>query len=286
MTVLLRRPGFRAFTLIELLVVIAIIAILAAILFPVFAQAREKARAITCLSNLKQIGLATMMYVQDYDEGFPFAYDDGTGHVWTDLIDPYVKSLGKQAGDGASVTFLHCPSDARSVIPQNISYSDNACVSGEVGNAPSGYSGPSPYVSPSRTEAEFQAAASTFWAADTTLDYQSTAVGGDGKYHEPGADMIRPELDLVNGGVCALGDRDGICPQTWFSQHMNVDDYTDNKTGWADTTPTWTNKGPAYLHSRNGQKTGYANFVFCDGHAKAIHFGGLVIANYFPNVSP
>ncbi|MBC7807537.1 MAG: prepilin-type N-terminal cleavage/methylation domain-containing protein, partial [Akkermansiaceae bacterium] len=59
------------FTLIELLVVIAIIAILAAILFPVFAQAREKARQISCLSNQKQIGIAMMMYVQDYDETYP-----------------------------------------------------------------------------------------------------------------------------------------------------------------------------------------------------------------------
>src|SRR5258707_10170131 len=63
-----RRQGF---TLIELLVVIAIIAILAAILFPVFAQAREKARQAGCLSNLKQIGTAAMMYVQDYDETYP-----------------------------------------------------------------------------------------------------------------------------------------------------------------------------------------------------------------------
>src|SRR5580693_8128011 len=81
----------RGFTLIELLVVIAIIAILAAILFPVFAQAREKARAISCLSNLKQIGTANLMYVQDYDEtyyqnlwpgGCPAAQ---TGY-WTDSI--------------------------------------------------------------------------------------------------------------------------------------------------------------------------------------------------------
>src|SRR5881409_3505260 len=63
-----RRP---AFTLIELLVVIAIIAILAAILFPVFAQARERARMTTCISNMRQIGTSLMMYVQDYDETYP-----------------------------------------------------------------------------------------------------------------------------------------------------------------------------------------------------------------------
>lgn len=64
----------KGFTLIELLVVIAIIAILAAILFPVFAQAREKARAASCLSNCKQLGTAAMMYSQDWDEKFPRHY--------------------------------------------------------------------------------------------------------------------------------------------------------------------------------------------------------------------
>ncbi len=91
----------RAFTLIELLVVIAIIAILAAILFPVFAQAREKARQATCLSNLKQVGLGVLMYTQDYDEAFPlgsYIFVGMTAAVsWQDLTDPYMK-----AGAGAT----------------------------------------------------------------------------------------------------------------------------------------------------------------------------------------
>jgi prepilin-type N-terminal cleavage/methylation domain-containing protein len=87
-----RRNGF---TLIELLVVIAIIAILAAILFPVFAQAREKARTTTCISNLKQIGLANNMYVQDYDEHFPFAGREWPQASFIDVwngLGPYIKN--------------------------------------------------------------------------------------------------------------------------------------------------------------------------------------------------
>ncbi len=117
-----------AFTLIELLVVIAIIAILAAILFPVFAQAREKARQSACISNMKQIGLAFMQYVQDYDETFPgtvgtglaspdcpsgsSGVNDGGAYdvIWPFIVAPYISGVpGNWAGNATNIYV--CPSN-------------------------------------------------------------------------------------------------------------------------------------------------------------------------------
>jgi prepilin-type N-terminal cleavage/methylation domain-containing protein/prepilin-type processing-associated H-X9-DG protein len=90
----MRKSRQTAFTLIELLVVIAIIAILASILFPVFARARENARRSSCASNMKQLALAVMMYVQDYDDGLPAYSHNGSAtwnRIYTSLV-PYVKN--------------------------------------------------------------------------------------------------------------------------------------------------------------------------------------------------
>ncbi len=118
----------RGFTLIELLVVIAIIAILAAILFPVFARAREKARQTSCLSNLKQIGLGMMMYAQDYNEMFPgtgsytsptILMEPGGNMHWALLLQPYVMNT----------QIFGCPStSSRSIVsgsdPSTITHPD------------------------------------------------------------------------------------------------------------------------------------------------------------------
>jgi len=118
-----RRPVKQGFTLIELLVVIAIIAILAAILFPVFARARENARRASCQSNLKQISLGIKQYTQDYDEKFPLYFSDAATAGWASQLQPYVKSI----------QILQCPSEPNSTNDGNVNslgYTDYAYNSG------------------------------------------------------------------------------------------------------------------------------------------------------------
>jgi prepilin-type N-terminal cleavage/methylation domain-containing protein/prepilin-type processing-associated H-X9-DG protein len=122
---MMKRKGF---TLIELLVVIAIIAILAAILFPVFAKAREKARQSTCASNLKQLSLAFMNYIQDYDEMIPYAYLPGAGYPWYRIIPSYINNSDSAHWHNLGVT--HCPSDKEYKDQVNGSPSGHACSYG------------------------------------------------------------------------------------------------------------------------------------------------------------
>jgi prepilin-type N-terminal cleavage/methylation domain-containing protein/prepilin-type processing-associated H-X9-DG protein len=136
----------RGFTLIELLVVIAIISILAAILFPVFATAREKARQTACTSNVKQLGLAFMQYQQDYDETWPNGGNIyHTGNGWAGEVYPYVKSLG---------SFV-CPDDTSPNPVSSYGYNANNVIDSTVAISGGGYTPQgrnlAKYVMPAKT---------------------------------------------------------------------------------------------------------------------------------------
>jgi prepilin-type N-terminal cleavage/methylation domain-containing protein/prepilin-type processing-associated H-X9-DG protein len=281
------RPHSRSwgFTLIELLVVIAIIAILAAILFPVFAQAREKARSISCLSNVRQIGLGTMMYVQDYDERYPVTWGSGQD-PWLVILEPYMKIGETDANWNQNKGLAHCPSDPEGNI--STSYTANALISGVnwANNPP---------LSISQSMASIDMPADVVWATDGIHRYQSGAAV------DTETDHIRPCAATPGnapGTDCAFGDLqvpdNSDAAVQYFSHWLKSVDYTDFRNDWCCTCPNdtaggvtsqWGCKYPAFRHSRNGDKSGFANMVFADGHAKSVRWGSQTPANWFPRLT-
>lgn len=165
------------FTLIELLVVIAIIALLAAILFPVFARARENARRASCQSNLKQIGLGMTQYIQDYDEMMvPATYQtpfDPTyatdGRSWVDFIQPYVKSQQIfQCPSASTAALMTTPTGIKSGYAINC-YNVNTAAHATTA-PPAGSLGSFNIKLPAVEDA-----AGTVWAADGSWQYSSMA---------------------------------------------------------------------------------------------------------------
>jgi len=229
----------RAFTLIELLVVIAIIAILAAILFPVFAQAREKARQTSCLSNLKQIGVGLMMYSQDYDEqlppawiGYPNVNWPGVAR-WMDVVQPYVKNT----------QIFSCPSSNTKYVPvppgQTV---DGAGVADKNG----GYAMNVAYYEANTVDA----------ASPPTPVFDKA-----GEFPKSLAQVADPAgtayvFDFFNGG--------GSFQCAWPSIAGQPEVVTT-------VTPRTLGPGGWLRETHQGQ----INILFCDGHAKAANLGWL-----------
>jgi len=244
----------KGFTLIELLVVIAIIAILAAILFPVFAKVREKARQTSCLSNEKQLGLGFVQYVQDYDETFPACPDQyGTG--WAGRIYPYVKSTGVYG----------CPDDATQVGVADRSKLSYA-INGNLLNFAAFGGGTNSYYSAASypTIASQTAPASTVLLFEqqgqTGRDYPSSANAG-----AAGVALDVPtELDSGSGtGSPAGGCGSGFGLE---GQGCNGKYATGDIGNYALTN---------YLATTTGVHTDGSNFLACDGHAKWVRPGAV-----------
>ncbi len=275
----------KGFTLIELLVVIAIIAILAAILFPVFAQAREKARAITCMSNLKQIGMGTMMYTQDYDETFPIAWGEPSG-TWFLEVEPYIKSgfgqvNGNTSGDLAKGIW-HCPDDSDG--PSTASYTSNAMISG----AQAGDAGNLWLNLPAKTLASINAPASVVWACETNKPWwpDCTGIGNGGGTGATGPGFCDTYSDLIRVGFDIPDAENSVGAAKFMQSWLKDVDWTDYKdiTTNCPTGPGLC-KYPKFRHSRSGQKSGFANCTFTDGHAKAMRWGQMKIENWFPQLT-
>jgi prepilin-type N-terminal cleavage/methylation domain-containing protein/prepilin-type processing-associated H-X9-DG protein len=234
-----RGQNFRGFTLIEILVVIALIAILAAILFPVFARARENARRASCQSNLRQIGLGILQYVQDNDETMPFSFygsfgdTDATNYKWMDAIFPYVKNE----------QLFTCPSDsavnARYVYQKNLPPGGSSQNYGSYGLNGAHSAGPD-NTTPPRSSAAYRvhlaqlaAPATTVWITDNN--------------NAPGS--------LNPGG------------SQGFFWSMPA------------TMPAVTNAEPRQLQNIVERHLGLTNVLWCDGHVKPMKLEVLAQRN-------
>ncbi|HLV80037.1 MAG TPA: prepilin-type N-terminal cleavage/methylation domain-containing protein [Chthonomonadaceae bacterium] len=251
----------RGFTLIELLVVIAIIAILAAILFPVFAQAREKARSTSCLSNEKQIDTATLMYIQDYDEtmfvgdwcltapnGLCSELPFPNGATWCQTIQPYIKSW----------PLFRCPSNAKnpfgiwnSTGPFSWYYNWMHWPSYGFNY---NYLNPSPTCDPFPGYPTPAAIASIQEPARTVLFVDTKNVGSDSVGYYTSYTAESPAIETVPD-VC------GWSNGGWGSGAFGDDpNFVTNPTYTGDFDPRHSNGG---------------NVAFCDGHSKWMTPGAL-----------
>jgi prepilin-type N-terminal cleavage/methylation domain-containing protein/prepilin-type processing-associated H-X9-DG protein len=233
----------RGFTLIELLVVIAIIAILAAILFPVFAQAREKARAATCLSNQKQIALGILMYSQDYDEmllmGMWGTSASQTLCSWPAMVQPYLKST----------QIFQCPSAPRS--------SGNGITPGTIA-APNG------------------CGIGTGWATSYAYNYYlagNNSATGVATRSLTAVNKPAETVMIVDGA--SLPQAKPVLPEAWPEKRTSIATAVGGTTTANRMPYLLVHSGSSLIASNNdyggpfARHNGTVNVIWADGHVKA-----------------
>jgi prepilin-type N-terminal cleavage/methylation domain-containing protein/prepilin-type processing-associated H-X9-DG protein len=237
------------FTLIELLVVIAIIAILAAILFPVFAQAREKARQTACLSNSKQLGTGVAMYLQDYDETFPIGSSAG-GYSWARQVHPYIKNAGVFSCSSAPP---NPPTSMSQPYPFHPDI-DNGYVSGGK-QIPAGPRSPGSYACNGNIMRWHNDRADNANQGGRALaeiaDSAGTFVLAEAAIIRSGSSNTDPE-----SWTGAVQER----ASDWFIQTPTG--WDNNNYGWGDTSD-WNRR-----HRMVPRHSGGLNVIYADGHAK------------------